>query len=243
MNLTPDQSVRDVLLEYPAAAEVFEHLNIDYCCHGNRALGDALSESGISLQAFLGEVDQTADGGRTRPASPDWRVVPITKLIRHIIETHHAYLRVELPALEKWIAVIAKEHPGEAGLMLSLQQAIQRFQRNLEVQMTKEEAVLFPAISQLEIEGLPEAAPSGPLFGSVANLARVMEQESSSALGVLSEIRVLSKNFAGRAEASAALKTLFDRLRVLEAETHQHLHLENNILFPRAINLEKGGTI
>jgi regulator of cell morphogenesis and NO signaling len=231
-----------VLLEYPAAAEVFEQLNIDYCCRGNRALGDALSESGISLQAFLGEVDQITDGGSARPATPDWRVVPLAKLIRHIIETHHTYLRVELPALEKWVAVIAaKEHSGETELMLSLQRGIRHFQRNLEVQMSKEEAVLFPAISQLEIGGLPEAAPSGPLFGSVANLARVMEQESSSALGALSEIRILSKNFAGRAETSAALKTLFDRLRVLEADTHQHLHLENNILFPRAINLEKGG--
>jgi regulator of cell morphogenesis and NO signaling len=242
VNLTPEQSVRDVLLECPAAAQVFEQLNIDYCCRGNRALGDALSERGVSLQTFLGEVDQIADFGSRHAANPDWRVVPLRKLIRHIIDTHHAYLRVELPALDKWITAISREHPGEGELMFSLQQAIQRFQRNLEVQMSKEEAVLFPAISKLETGEMRGVAPSGPLFGSVANLARVMEKESTSALGVLSEIRILSKNFAGRPEASAALKTLFDRLRVLEADTHQHLHLENNVLFPRAIGLEKGDT-
>ena len=242
MNLTPEQSVRDVLLEYPAAAELFEQLNIDYCCRGNRALGDALSERGISLQAFIGEVDQILEFRGGHLSIPDWRVVSLRKLIRHIIDTHHAYLRMELPALDKWISRISKQHPRELELMESLQRAIQGFQRNLEVQMSKEEAVLFPAISNLEIVGLPGVPPCDPPFGSVANLARVMKGESSGALGALSEIRVLSNNFASRSEDSVPLKTLFGRLRVLEADAHQHLHLENNILFPRAISLEKGDT-
>lgn len=242
MNLTPEQSVRDVLLEYPAVGQVFEQLNIDYCCRGNRPLGDALAELGISFQAFIGEVDQNADFRSGRWASPDWRVVSLRKLIRHIVYTHHAYLRLQLPSLDKWITMISQQHPGETELMLSLQRAVQRLQRNLEVQMSKEEAVLFPAISNLEFVALPGVPSSSPQFGSVANLARAMEEESSSALGLLNEMRALTKNFVCQQEASVALKTLFVKLRALEQYSHQHLHLENNILFPRAINLEKGDT-
>jgi regulator of cell morphogenesis and NO signaling len=239
VNFTPQQSVRDVLLEHPVAAEVFERFNIDYWCRANRALGDALSEQGISLAAFIGEVDQISGVRKGHLTNPDWRVISLRKLIKHIVDTHHAYLRMELPALDKWITMISPHHPGEIELVLNLQRAIQRFQRNLEVQMSKEEAVLFPAISKLEIAALPGVSPSGLLFGSVANLARVMEEENSGTIGVLNEIRVLSMDFACRPDA---LKTLFGRLRVLEADAHQHLHLENNILFPRAINLERGET-
>ena len=239
MNLKPEQSIRDVLLEYPAAAAVFEQHNIDYCCRGNRPLGDALSERGISLHAFISEVGQSADLRTRYVTSPDWRVVPLRKLIRHIVDTHHVPLRMELPALDKWITMISMNHPGETELMLSLQLAIHRLQRNIKVQMSKEEAVLFPAISNLDSGPLPAISASGPPFGSVANLARVMEEESSGALGLLNEIRTLSRHFACRPKASAALKTLFAKLRVLEVDVHQHLHLENNILFPRAIRLEK----
>jgi regulator of cell morphogenesis and NO signaling len=239
VNLKPEQSVRDVLLEYPAAAAVFEKHNIDYCCRGNRPLQDALSERGLSLPAFISEVGRTADLSTTCLTSPDWRVVPLRKLIRHIVDTHHVLLRMELPALDKWITMISTNHPGETELMLSLQLAIHRLQRNVEIQMSKEEAVLFPAISNLDTGPLPGISASGPPFGSVANLALVMKEESSGALGLLNEIRILSRHFVCRPKASAALRTLFVKLRVLEVDVHQHLHLENNILFPRAIRLEK----
>ncbi len=238
MTLTLQSIIRDVVTENPAAADVFEKLDVDYSCRGGRALGDVLSESGISLQAFMGEVDQVARLRSGNPSSPNWRFVSLRSLIRHIVDTHHAYLRVELPALDKWIARISERHPGERELLLGLQRAIQRFERDMEVQMRKEEAVLFPAISDME-----NGAPLSDLqFGSVANLSRVMQDENIHAAGALKEICLLSKNYACPPDTSTALRTLFEKLRVLTAHTHQHLHLENNILLPRAISLEKGET-
>jgi regulator of cell morphogenesis and NO signaling len=103
VNLTPNQSLRDVVIDNPAAADVFEKLGIDYACRGGRVLCDVLSESGISIEDFMGEMDQVASVTIGSAPSTDWRVASLRKLIRHIVSTHHAYLRVELPALDKWI--------------------------------------------------------------------------------------------------------------------------------------------
>ena len=242
MAFTLDHSICDVAIENPAAADVFEKLDIDYACRGGRVLGDVLSESGISLDAFIGEVDRVACMKTGNPPGPDWRVVPLRMLIRHIVDKHHAYLRFELPALDKWITMNPEQRPGERELVLVLQRAIQRFQRKLEVQMRKEEVILFPAISDLETAAVSGASPAESLFGSVANLSRAMEEENNGAAGALHEIRILSNDYTYPPDASNGLKTLLKRLQILAADAHQHLHLENNILFPRAISLEKGGT-
>jgi regulator of cell morphogenesis and NO signaling len=239
---TLDHSICDVVIENPAAADVFEKLDIDYACRGGRVLGDVLSESGISLDAFIGEVDRVACIRTGNPTGPDWRVLPLRMLIRHIIDKHHAYLRFELPALDKWITGISEQHPGERELLLTLQRAIQRFERKLEVQVRKEEVILFPAISDLETATVSGASPAELLFGSVANLSRAMEEENNGVARALHEIRILSNDYTCPPDASNSLKTLLKRLQILAADAHQHLHLENNILFPRAISLEKGGT-
>jgi regulator of cell morphogenesis and NO signaling len=240
VTLTPERSIRDVVIENPAAADVLEKLDIDYYCRGGRALGDILSGSGLSLEAFMAQVDQAMYLRRGNPPSPDWRFVSVRKLIGHIVDTHHAYLRFELPALDKWITNISEQQHGEREVLLILQRPIQRFHQHLEVQMRKEEAILFPAISDLETAVVPGVPSSRLLFGSVANLSRATEDQNNRAAGELQEIRVLTNNYASPPGASTTLSTLFERLRILTACAHQHFHLENNILFPRAINLEKG---
>lgn len=230
-----------MVIENPAAADVFEKLDIDYACRGGRVLGDVLCESGISLDAFIGEVDRVACMKRN-PPGPDWRAVPLRMLIRHIVDKHHAYLRFELPALDKEITTNPEQRPGERELLLVLRRAIQHFQRKLEVQIRKEEVILFPAISDLETTLMSGGSPAESLFGSVANLSRAMEEENNGAAGALHEIRILSNNYTCPPDVSMGLKTLLKRLQILAADAHQHLHLENNILFPRAVRLEKGGT-
>lgn len=190
----------------------------------------------------MGEIDHTTHVTIGNPPATDWEIVSLRKLIRHIVNKHHACLRVELPALDKWISRISEQHPGERDLLLTLQRAIQRFQRNVEVQMSKEEAILFPAIADLESASVSGGPPLEIQFGSVANLSRVMEAENHAAARALQEIRLLTNNYTCPPEGSTALKTLFDRLRTLAAQAHQHLHLENDVLLPRAIVLEKGMT-
>lgn len=242
MNITPKHSLRDVVIDNPAAADVFEKLGIDYACRGGRVLGEVLSESGISIEEFMGEMEQAARVAIGSASGTDWRVTPLRTLIRHIVNTHHSYLRVELPALDKWISKILEQHPSERELLRTLQRAIQRLQRNVEVQMIKEEAILFPAISDLERAAVSGGPPSDMQFGSVANLSRVMGAENNAAASTLHEIRILTNNYTCPPEGSTALKTLLERLRSLAGQEHRHLHLENNILLPRAIVLEQGVT-
>ena len=108
--------------------------------------------------------------------------------------------------------------------------------------MRKEEAILFPAISDLETAAAPGARPTEPPFGSVANLSRVMEEENNGVAGALHKIRDLTNKYAELPDAPTGSMALMGRLRILEADVHLHLHLENNILFPRAISLEKRET-
>lgn len=242
MALTLEHSLCDVVVENPAAAAIFETLDIDYYCRGGRALGDVLSETGISFDDFIGELNQSACLNVPNTSTPDWRVASLRSLIRHIVSTHHAYLQYELPVLDKWITRISAKHPEERELLSGLQQAIQRFHRNLEVQMQKEEAISFPAIWYLEGAAASDAPRAGYAFGSLANLSRAMEEENNRTAYALREIRSLTNNYVCPPHTSRALEVLFRRLRALAANTRQHLHLENNILFPRAIKLDQGET-
>jgi regulator of cell morphogenesis and NO signaling len=169
---------------------------------------------------------------------PDWNAAPLRSLIKHIVETHHAYLQTELPALDKLIGRIAQQC-SDGSILPDLHRAIKRLNRDLELQMRKEETILFPAILELEATvpagGQPEYSP----FGSVANLSRVTAQDHERAGRTLHEIRQLTNNYTCT-NCEPGLTNLIQRLGSLTADLHRHIHLENNILFPRAIELERG---
>ena len=229
-----EDSLGDVVVRNPAVAEVFEKFDIDYYCRGGRTLGVALSDIGVPLQTFANEVDRAPTA-----AGPEWQLASLRSLIHYIVDTHHRYLRVELPALEKWIAGLIEKHSDERELLLTLRSCTQRFQRAMEVQMHKEEIILFPAISAMEAsEDCDASSPMLP-YGSVANLSHAIEKDNNAAAQALREIRAQTARLQSGPDASAALRTLFERLKTLVAQAHQHLHLENNILFPRAVRLER----
>jgi regulator of cell morphogenesis and NO signaling len=170
----------------------------------------------------------------------DWNSAPLRSLIKHIVETHHAYLQTELPALDKLIGRTAQQC-SDGSILPDLHRAIKRLNRDLELQMRKEETILFPAILELEATvpagGQPEYSP----FGSVANLSRVTAQDHERAGRTLHEIRQLTNNYACT-NCEPGMANLIQRLGALTADLHRHIHLENDILFPRAIDLERGNT-
>lgn len=233
-------TLADIVTRNPAAAELFEDLNIDYFCRGNRQLGDALKESDVTLDAFTAELSRVVDAESKQRQQADWRTQPLRDLIKYIIDKHHAYLHSELPALDQLTEKLAVESQSDVVLPLGkLHQSVQRLARELELQMRKEEAILFPAIVDLETNG-PQATPSQ--FGSVANLSRVLGQDHSKAARELGEIREITNNYHHDRGGPLAIPALFRRLRALAMDLHKHVHLENNILFPRAVTLEKEKT-
>ncbi|MGZ7075937.1 MAG: iron-sulfur cluster repair di-iron protein [Candidatus Angelobacter sp.] len=242
MNLNATRTVRDLAIEIPNATRTFEKLGIDYCCGGSKSLSDACVHANVSVENVLRALEQAGDFVPAPKTSlPDFTTGKLGDLIEHILATHHAYVKQELPRLHqllnKVVSVHGKTHP-ELG---NIQQTFEGMSSELTSHMMKEEHILFPHIVALEnavISGRPKPRP---VFGTVSNPVHMMELEHDSAGAALKEIRALSSNYTPPEEACFSYKTLYSALKEFESDLHQHVHLENNMLFPRTIAME-GGT-
>jgi regulator of cell morphogenesis and NO signaling len=220
----------------PQTSRVFEELQIDYCCGGDRSLGQACWERRIDPASVLVQLEQTGelavgddDWGR------NWNSAPLTDLCDHIEQTHHVYLRAELPRLTSLSAKVLAAHGQAHPELAEVQRTFAALRAELEPHMFKEERILFPAIRQLEQSNSPPQFP----FGSVANPIRVMEHEHDNAGAALARIRRLTSDYRVPGDACNTYRVLLDGLAHLEADMHQHVHKENNILFPRAAQRER----
>jgi regulator of cell morphogenesis and NO signaling len=240
MYLESGKTVAEIAAGSLGAVRVFERYGIDYCCGGKRPLADVCQSKGLeaaSVEKDLLEA-MSADDHQAR----DWNAAPLAELIPHIVNRHHEYLRREFPAigarLEK-VYRVYNERYGEA--LPGLPEAFTGLREELEQHLDKEEAVLFPAI--LAYEKAANSGASLPVspFGSVANPIKMMEQEHESAGAALVRIREITGDFSLPDYACVTYKALMSGLRELEQDLHQHIHLENNIVFPRVLKLEAEG--
>ena len=235
--LNLNTAVGNVVAEHPQTSRVFESLQIDYCCGGATTLSQACAAQSIDSQEVLNRLQQAIEAG-TDDAEQDWHNALLANLCDHIVETHHAYLRAELPRLTELIAKVVAAH-GDAHVELAeVQQVFAALRRELEPHMLKEEQILFPAIRQLEQSDDAQRFP----FGSIGNPVRMMEHEHDFAGQALSQLRKLTRQFELPAGACNTYHAMLDGLAALEENTHQHVHKENNILFPKAIALETART-
>ncbi len=234
-----DKTVGRIAAEKPASIGVFEKFGIDYCCGGDRPFGEACRERGLAPEAVAAEIE--AAGAASGEAFRDWTQAPLAELIDHILSRHHEYLRAELPVLEQRLGKTLEAHGAAHGETLrALQQVFLELEEELYGHMHKEEMILFPSIREMEAAAGQGRVPAPPPFGSVRNPIRVMRFEHDNAAGALERLRQLSGQYALPAEACATWQALYRGLEQLEADLHRHIHLENNILFPRAEELEAG---
>jgi regulator of cell morphogenesis and NO signaling len=217
---------------HPATSRVFERLGIDYCCGGNHPLEQACHERQIDPEKVLAQLQSVLDRGES--TSANWLEAPLATLCDHIEVTHHAYLKSELPRLTEIVAKVVRVHGADHPELQGVQQALAELRAELEPHMFKEEQILFPAIRWLERSS---AAPAFP-FGTIANPIRMMEHEHDGAGNGLRQIRELTRDFEVPEGACNTYRAMLDGLHTLEQDMHQHVHKENNILFPRAIARE-----
>lgn len=234
---TQEKTVSEIAAGSLAAVRVFERLGIDYCCGGKRPLAEACREKGYDPAAVLGELDSVA--AASEAPSRDWNHAPLKEVIEHIVTTHHDYLNRELAPLSARIEKVYKTYNEKYGPALTgLPEVFFGLRSELEMHTRKEEMILFPAIAAYETAveaGSP--LPQTP-FGTVANPIRMMEAEHDSAGNALADIRRITANYAIPEYACVTYRSLMAGLQELEQDLHLHIHLENNILFPRAIALE-----
>lgn len=234
------ETVREIAVRQPSSIPVFERFGIDYCCGGDTALGVACSERGLDPSAVL-EALAAAGGVEDKAAPSDWSRASLDSLCQHILSRHHQYLRDELPRLSSLAAKVVEAHGAAHPELPAIQLELSRLDEELTQHLAKEEQVLFPYISQMEAAQSAGGGRPHSCFGTVANPIAMMMHEHDAAGSVLSKLRRLSRNYAVPDDGCASYRAFYDALQALERDLHEHIHLENNILFPRAMALEGSG--
>ncbi|MDP9052263.1 MAG: iron-sulfur cluster repair di-iron protein [Acidobacteriota bacterium] len=231
------KTVRDVALEQPTSIRVFEQYGIDYCCGGRKPLAEACASSNLEVDAVLAALEVAAQVPLR--GEEDWAHASLESLIRHIVVTHHAYVRSELPRLAVLAEKVVHRHGDTQSELPLIQTMLAQLDEELSQHLTKEETVLFPYVAKLEQAKDGITKPQGG-FGNVANPIAMMTAEHDAAGALLAEIRQLSHQFVTPVGACPTYHAFYDGLKEFEQGLHQHIHLENNILFPGAIRLESG---
>lgn len=228
------KTVGEIAVSSPAATRVFEEFKIDYCCAGNKLFPDACEAAGVAPQTVgerIAALDaEPVDGG---PESLD-----PSALIKYIVHKHHVFTRDELKRLaalaEKVTAVHGSNHPE----LTALNESLIILANDLISHMRKEELVLFPYIEKLDQAAAGAGViPQAP-FGTIINPVRMMCLEHDEAGNILRRMRRLTDDFKVPPDACASYRAYFSGLEELEVDLHQHIHLENNVLFPQAQSLE-----
>jgi len=226
-------TVREVAMELPQSTRLFEKLRIDYCCGGHRPLAEACASVGVDVDevmTMLGEVTQSG--------ALDFQNAPLPQLITHILDTHHVFTKSEMERLQLLIDKVIGAHRANHPELLHVGELWQRLCADLKPHMFKEEQILFPyMIAMAQAADHKSAAPFAP-FGTVNNPIRMMMREHDTAGEIVRELRALTSDYKAPADACISYQTLYQALENFESDLHQHIHLENNILFPKAVAME-----
>lgn len=228
-------SVQDTLGEtvarHPRIARLFEAARIDYCCGGKKSLAEVCQEKGLDPQEFLATLEQAAMTGDGEVVI-DAAAMSLTELADHIETTHHAYLKDELPRLDMLTERVVSVHGADDPRLGEVRKTFLGLAGEMASHMMKEEHILFPMIRRLEAsEGLPAFH-----CGSIANPIRQMELEHRDAGAALQHMRTLTDEYTPPTWACNTYRAMLDALAYLERDMHQHVHKEDSILFPRALN-------
>lgn len=236
-NLTT-KTVREIALAMPVTTRVFEEFKIDYCCGGRKLFLEACRNVGANPDIVLQKIDNVLETAGVNEF--DWlATATLCELADHIEKKHHIFTKYELEHLTPLMEKVAARHGANHPELLELKETFQVLCDDLGPHLAKEEVVLFPYIKELETSFSKQIPASSPCFGTVQNPVRMMMLEHETAGELLLKMRQLSGDYSLPDGACPSFTGLYHRFAELERDLHQHIHLENNILFPRAIELEQ----
>jgi regulator of cell morphogenesis and NO signaling len=236
MNFSNETKVKEIALANPPARQILEDAGIDYCCGGSKSLHEACLHADVPAEEILNRLRENSK--HVSPSEVNWTSALLGDLTRHIREKHHRYVREAIgrvrPLLEKVKAKHGENHPEIA----DVQELFAQVAQEMIMHMQKEEQILFPYIDALERSVNRKESLEPPFFETVRNPIQAMMMEHDSAGELVRQIRKATGEYAPPPDACTTYKALYQDLREFEADLHQHVHLENNILFPRAVEME-----
>jgi regulator of cell morphogenesis and NO signaling len=231
--ISAQETVGAIVTRSPRLSRVFESVGIDYCCGGHKSLQAACQDRGLRPA----EVVAMLEGAANDPAAGDdidLEGMTLAELTDHIIDTHHEYLRRELPRLAAITEKVAASHGARDRRLLQVRDVFAAMASELNSHMRKEENILFPLVRRLEAGDPPAGSRGRPLAYPI----RQMESEHDDAGSSLERIEMLTKKFTPPEWACNTYRVMLDGLKSLQADLHVHIHKENGVLFPRALELE-----
>jgi len=243
MKIDKQTPLGDIVAENYEAASVLEKYQLDFCCHGSRSLAEACLEKGLDTESVAAELQQ-ATQGRTNDNSgasgvpaglKDW---PLDLMADYVEKTHHRYVTRQTPVIEGYLNKIVQVHGARHPELKEIQALFQQTAGELALHMKKEELMLFPFIRKITMASVSGARIAAPPFGSIANPVNAMLADHDAEGQRSAKIRALCSDYLAPEDACNTYRLTFELLRDFESDLHQHIHIENNILFPKAIQLE-----
>jgi regulator of cell morphogenesis and NO signaling len=234
MVITAETPVRNIVVEMPNAIPVLERFGIDYCCGGKHTLAEACTQRDQSTAFVLDELKRR--GQDTTTPELKWQTAPLSELIDHIVETHHTFAREQLALIQELAAKVERRHGTAHPEVHKVNEALPNIGAGLTHHFFCEENVLFPYIKQLDQK---QTFAANPRFDTIQQPVAQMMKEHDQAGDEFRELREITGNYQPPADACTTYRALYRAMEDMERDLHRHIHLENNILFPRALALGK----
>lgn len=236
MQAVEKQTVGQIVKEDYRTAQVFQKYNLDFCCGGNRTIEEACEAENLDPKEIFKALDQLNQAGPKEDNYDQWS---LDFLVDYIVNNHHKFTRNKLPEIGRYAKKVAKVHGGRHEELNKIYYEFTMLHTEIFNHLDKEERILFPYIKQLVEAEKQAVKPDDPAFGMAANPITMMEEEHDEAGTSMAKIRRLSNDFTPPEDACTTYRLLYQNLEGFEKDLHKHVHLENNILFPKALELEK----
>lgn len=231
------KKIKDIVSENFHTVELFEKYKIDFCCKGNRPINEALAEKNIPLANFYKEfINVYSSSSEEKHNFNKWELVTLSE---YIVNKHHTYVKSAIPLITLHIPKVIKAHSKKYPFLFEVQHVFELLANEMTAHMKKEEIILFPLIKYLVDSQKFNEKPKTGGFGTIKNPIRQMEEEHISAGGATEKLRELTDDYRLPNDACTTFQILYKELNEFEVDLHKHVHLENNILFPRSIKLEE----
>jgi regulator of cell morphogenesis and NO signaling len=232
-----NKSVGEIVKLDFRAADVFSSYGIDFCCGGKISVAEACAASGTDESKVIGELESLQN--RTGAAAHDFNSWNIGFLADYIQNTHHQYVSKAIPQILPLAQKVAEVHGAHHPEVVIINDLFNQLANELVMHMQKEEMVLFPYIKKLVAADAEGGCADGSCFGTIASPISVMEREHETAGIILKQLSKKSNCYTAPDDACNTYRVLYGKLKEFEDDLHRHIHLENNILFPKAIELEQ----
>ncbi|MGH1385563.1 iron-sulfur cluster repair di-iron protein [Kordia sp.] len=236
MNINKHTLVSDIVADNYKTAAVFKNHNIDFCCNGNRTITEVSAEKELDWEKLLSEILMTVTDTSHREDYQNWELDFMTD---YIYQNHHTYVEKQIPEIQLYLNKICKVHGEKHPELLEIQTLFNESAGDLTKHMKKEELILFPFIKKIAKAKKEQTELAKPPFGSIENPINMMHHEHDDEGERFRKIAALSNNYTPPNDACNSYKVAFSLLKDFEEDLHKHIHLENNILFKRAIETEQ----